>query len=157
MMDSITDSDSTSAIWEDDFFLWLSPALEDCCRVKKSDPTIFCKPEDSDYGCKPCLEEEQWNTTMIGFPEGLEFMKYLQVWLESPTNAACPLGGKASYSSALSVKDNKVELSSFRTYHTPLKTQNDFINALAAAQRIAQGLSDRLGVQVFPYSIYAVL
>ena len=93
---------------------------------------------------------------MSGLPEGDEFMTYLRQWLKSPTDESCPLGGKAPYSTALALGHNSVELSHFRTYHTPLKSQADFINALAAAQRIADDLSERVGGKVFPYSLFYV-
>lgn len=82
---------------------------------------------------------------MEGLPTDTEFMRYLRQWLVSPSDESCPLGGKAPYSSALSLSDdgNAVELSHFRTYHTPLKKQSDFIEALAAAERIAADLSTR--------------
>lgn len=85
-------------------------------------------------------------------------MRYVAHWLDSPTNEACPLGGKAGYSSALAFsKDHEnVDLSHFRTYHTPLKTQDDFINAFAAARRIAANLAKRTGARVFPYSLFYV-
>jgi Niemann-Pick C1 protein len=94
--------------------------------------------------------------TVEGLPEGKEFMKLLNHWLESPTDESCPLGGKAGYSSALTVDKSSVPMSHFRTYHTPLKTQAEFIEAYAAAQRIAQDLSKRTGAEVFPYSLFYV-
>jgi hypothetical protein len=38
--------------------------------------------------------------------------------------------------------------SAFRTYHTPLNSQPDFIHALAAARRFAGTASSELGLQV---------
>lgn len=147
-----------SAVWIDDFFQWLNPLLEDCCRVTKQDPSVFCTPDDPDFRCRPCFEDAEpaWNITMEDLPEGDDFMRYLDQWLISPTDESCPLGGKAGYSSALSVDDSSVKLSHFRTYHTPLKTQADFINAMAAAQRVARDLSRRTGADVFPYSLFYV-
>lgn len=132
--------------------------------MKKREPTVFCTPEDPDFACRPCYEDAEpaWNITMEGLPEGVEFNRYLQQWLISPTDESCPLGGKAGYSSALKLKDNGlgslggVELSHFRTYHTPLKKQSDFINAFAAAERVAADLSARIGAEVFPYSLFYV-
>lgn len=83
-------------------------------------------------------------------------MNLLQHWLESPTDESCPLGGKAGYSSALTLDDSSVKMSHFRTFHTPLKTQSDFIEAYAAANRIAADLSKRTGGEVFPYSLFYV-
>lgn len=52
-------------MWIDDFFQWLNPLLEDCCRVKKRDPTVFCTPEDSSFACRPCFEDREppWSIT----------------------------------------------------------------------------------------------
>lgn len=85
-------------------------------------------------------------------------MRYLDQWIKSPTGEECPLAGKSSYGNALSIASDKstVLASHFRTYHTPLKTQEDFINALAAANRIADDLSARTGAKVYPYSLFYV-
>ncbi|GAA5862852.1 hypothetical protein JCM8547_006571 [Rhodosporidiobolus lusitaniae] len=157
------------AVWIDDFLSWTNPLLESCCRVKRRNPQEFCGENDSEFACKPCFEEREpeWSTTLDGFPEGPEFMRYVRHWLASPTNEDCPLGGKASYSSALSLSSSlsssnstttaptldTIELSHFRTYHTPLKTQSDFIEAFAAANRISEDLERRTGGKVFPYSV----
>lgn len=161
------------SIWLDDFFQWLNPALSSCCRIKKRDPNTFCEPEDSEFICKACFEdkENEWNITMEGLPQGKEFMNYLDHWIKSPANEDCPLGGKAGYSTAISIGEIKktgengnegeveqfVKASHFRTYHTPLKNQNDFINALASAKRISADLSQNTnGGKIFPYSIFYV-
>ena len=85
-------------------------------------------------------------------------MRYLRHWLVSPTDEECPLGGKASYGNAISLSadNSSVVASHFRTYHTPLKTQEDFINALAAARRVADDLSRRTKATVYPYSLFYV-
>lgn len=172
-----------SAVWLDDFISWTNPILEDCCRVKRRNATEFCGPNDPEGACKPCFEDREppWSTTRAslssrpllpsearltsrsaveGFPQDGEFMRYLEQWLVSPTDESCPLGGKAAYSSALALSQDEgepgVDLSHFRTYHTPLKTQDDFIQALAAARRIASDLSRRTGASVFPYSLFYV-
>jgi Niemann-Pick C1 protein len=41
-----------------------------------------------------------------------------------------------------------ITASAFRTYHTPLNSQPDFINALKAARQFAESVSQDLGVQV---------
>ncbi|WWC73799.1 uncharacterized protein I206_107771 [Kwoniella pini CBS 10737] len=149
---------SPPAAWIDDFLQWTNPTFESCCRVRRRDPTVFCSPRDSERLCKPCFEGEEWDATMNGLPEGADFMRYLQQWLISPTNEECPLGGQAPYSSAVKLaNDNSTVVAShFRTYHTPLKSQSDFIDALAAARRISNDISHRTGVKVFPYSLFYV-
>ena len=91
-------------------------------------------------------------------PEGEEFIRFLMKWLDSPTDEECPLGGKAAYSSAVSLMGDYsgVQASHFGTFHSPLKTEDDFINAFAAAHRIADDISSKTGTHVFPYSSFYV-
>ncbi len=165
-----------AASWQDDFFGWLNPVLESCCRVKIRDPTVFCSERDSEFDCQPCFlgREPAWNITLNGMPEGPEYMMYLRQWLKSPTNEECPLGGKAAYGAALSLRENQrpveimsptpspedgaleVYASHFRTFHTPLRSQANFIDALAASERISEEISERTGVRVFAYSLFYV-
>ena len=37
------------------------------------------------------------------------------------------------------------------SYHTILKTSQDFTNALKSARKIAKNITDTIGVDVFPY------
>lgn len=149
-----------SASWIDDFLAWLDPAKEECCRVRKADPSVFCRPRDSERLCQPCYRDKEpsWNITMDGFPENGEFMRYLKQWIISPTTEECPLAGKASFGTALSISEDghEVVASHFRTFHSPLKTQADFINAFAAAHRVADEISEATGTSVFPYSLFYV-
>jgi Niemann-Pick C1 protein len=95
---------------------------------------------------------------MDGLPEGEEFMRYLKQWLQSPTTAECSLAGKTAFGDALSFNADSsiLEASHFRTFHSPLKSQDDYINAFAAAHRIAAEISDETGTEVFPYSLFYV-
>ncbi|KAF8341334.1 uncharacterized protein EI90DRAFT_3143703 [Cantharellus anzutake] len=146
------------AIWIDDFLKWLDPSLDSCCRVRKSDPSVFCTSREPEKLCQPCLAGKlpPWNVTMDGMPEGWEFYKYLAHWLDSPTDE-CGLGGEQSYGAAISVDERGTVIAShFRTYHTSLRNQGDYINAFVAARRIAGDLSAETGSKVFPYSIFYV-
>ncbi|TPX49954.1 hypothetical protein SeMB42_g02416 [Synchytrium endobioticum] len=154
-----------TAVWLDDFLLWLNPVSEVCCRLKSAHNELtknpkyeVCSPEENDDKCKVCWAEKTWNTSMEGFPEGPEFMEYLDYFLKAEPSEYCPLSGAAAYQSALVLDPvrNQVNGSHFRTYHTVLKTQADFINAYKSAQRIAKDISEHTGVDVFPYSIFYV-
>lgn len=85
-------------------------------------------------------------------------MQYLRQWLVQPTTEDCSLAGKASFGTALSLSPDHDEVlaSHFRTFHTPLKSQADFINSFTAAHRIADGLSQETGMSIFPYSLHYV-
>ncbi|KAK9371028.1 sterol-sensing domain of SREBP cleavage-activation-domain-containing protein [Lipomyces kononenkoae] len=148
-----------AASWIDDYLHWLNPALEECCRFKKGSTDEMCSPYARDWQCDVCYADRnpQWNITMNGLPEGAEFMKFLSFWIESPSDP-CPLGGKAPYSNAI-VPDYKrltINASSFRTSHTPLRSQDDFIKGYASARRIAESISRETGVEVFPYSVFYI-
>ena len=131
----------STASWIDDFFSWLNPDNIECCK------------EDG----KTCFDGRNppWNTTLYGMPEEAEFVHYLEKWLVSPTDADCPLGGAAPYSTALVVDSGSplpIPASHFRTSHTPLRTQTDLINSYASARRIADMISETQSIPVFPYS-----
>ena len=134
-----------SANWLDDFFLWLNPDVSgDCCQ------------ENGHI----CFEDREppWNITLNGMPEGSEFVHYAKKWLDSPTSQDCPLSGKASYSTAVVIdsKDTSVPASHFRTFHTPLRSQADYISAYASARRIANDVSESQDIDVFPYSKFYI-
>lgn len=134
----------STASWIDDFFAWLNPTNEGCCR------------EDG----KVCFEDRKppWNITLYGMPEGEEFIHYLKKWIAAPTNEDCPVGGKAAYSNSLVIDPSHeaVSASHFRTSHTPLRTQADFINAYASARRVAESIGDSQNISVFPYSKFYI-
>jgi len=134
----------SAASWIDDYFGWLNPSNEDCCKE----------------GGKVCFEGRNppWNFTLYGMPEGEEFIHYLGKWLDSPTNEDCPLGGKAPYSNALVIDTDGITIaaSHFRTSHVPLRSQKAFIDAYASARRIANSISNSQGIDVFPYSKFCI-
>ncbi len=134
---------SPAASWIDDYFRWLDPNAG-CCM---------------NHG-KPCFEgrDPPWNRTLYGMPEGDEFISYLERWVKAPITDDCTLGGQAAYSNALVIdsKRDTIPASHFRTSHTPLRSQEDFIAAYASARRIADGISERMGISVFPYSIFYI-
>ncbi|MCJ1403219.1 hypothetical protein MMC11_006442 [Xylographa trunciseda] len=137
----------STASWLDDFLYWLKPAVEssdNCCQ---------------EHG-KGCFEDRTpaWNVSLYGMPEGGEFIHYLEKWLEAPTTDVCPFAGNAAYSTALVVDTNRTTTPAthFRTMHTPLRSQSDFIAAYASARRIADGISADQGISVFPYSKFYV-
>lgn len=135
---------SPTASWIDDFFLWLNPIYEQCC-VEHGDSCFANR-------------QPEWNTTLTGMPEGEEFIHYLEKFLMAPANDECPLGGQAAYGEAVVLeKDFKsVKATHFRTAHTPLRSQNDFIEAYSSARRIASDISSRTGADVFPYSVFYI-
>ncbi|KAF2463064.1 multidrug efflux transporter AcrB transmembrane domain-containing protein [Lindgomyces ingoldianus] len=136
---------TSAANWLDDFFYWLNPENTKCCV--------------DEHGA-PCFanRDPPWNFTLSGMPEGQEFFQYLTRWIEAPTTEDCPLGGAAAYSNAIVLDETHLTIpaSHFRTSHTPLRSQKDFISAYKAARRIANEISKDVGTEVFPYSKFYV-
>ncbi|KAL8831879.1 MAG: hypothetical protein Q9170_005106 [Blastenia crenularia] len=143
---SISYITGSTASWIDDYFTWLNPTNENCCV---------------EHG-KPCFADRSppWSATLKGMPEDGEFLHYLTKWLAAPTGEECPFGGAAPYSTALVVHPNAthnpIPASHFRTAHTPLRSQSDFIQAYASARRIADEVSAAQGIDVFPYSKFYI-
>ncbi|KFA75778.1 hypothetical protein S40288_07907 [Stachybotrys chartarum IBT 40288] len=135
---------SPTASWVDDFFQWLNPVFEQCCV---------------EHG-EACFENRKpaWNVTLSGMPEQEEFIHYLEKFLTTPADDECPLGGQSAYGNAVVIdKENqKVKASHFRTAHTPLRSQSEFIEAYAMARRIASDIKQRTGADVFPYSVFYI-
>ncbi|KAH8722967.1 sterol-sensing domain of SREBP cleavage-activation-domain-containing protein [Phaeosphaeriaceae sp. PMI808] len=136
---------ASAANWLDDFFLWLNPLNENCCVNAQGET---------------CFKDRQppWNTTLTGMPEGREFIHYLERWIEAPSTAECPIGGKAAYSDALVIDSKQLTIpaSHFRTSHTPLRSQKNFIAAYTAARRIAREISEDVETEVFAYSKFYI-
>jgi len=138
-----------TASWLDDYFLWLNPSLGECCVDSKTGEPCFASRTPA------------WNVTLSGMPEGFEFLSYLRKWLAAPTTQECPLAGQAAYSDALLLSNDTTLLtipaSHFRTAHTPLRSQSDFIDAYASARRITSDIEQRNpGISVFPYSKFYI-
>lgn len=128
-----------TANWIDYLMYWLQPDQEQCCTLESG---------------KTCLRDGQWHVNLEGMPEGTEFLRYADQWIHQPTNEDCPLSGQAAYGDAVVFDKKRVTIpaSHFRTFHTPLQGQDDFIKSYASARRIADDISARQGIDVFPYS-----
>lgn len=154
------------ASWMDDFLLWLNPDLSDCCTIKRnSSQKQFCPPFASPRLCQSCYEGKKWGFDMSGFPVGDEFLEYLLAWLDQDSYS-CPLAGKAPYGHQVLLEADKVpggelvtgvKRSAFRTSHTPLRSQEDFINALANSERIIDEVKSKIpGLRLWAYSPFYI-
>lgn len=139
------------ANWFDDFMMFLSPQLDQCCRFKKG-TTDICPPYFPARRCETCFQEGEWEYDMTGFPEGHELFEYLKIWIDTPSDP-CPLGGKAPYSNAVAFNSTFVKASTFRSAHRPLTSQDDYIQAYEDANRISESLNN---LDVFAYSPFYI-
>ena len=148
--------------WLDDFFSWLNPTLDQCCRLKKNslpDHPEFCKSNDPGRLCQVCYADHNppYDTTMEGFPIGKNFTFFFNEWINQPSDP-CPLGGKAPYSSSIALnEDGTIGASYFRTSHLSLRSQDDFINAYKNSNRIIDEIrSANPSLDVFALSPFYV-
>ncbi|EJS41304.1 ncr1p [Saccharomyces arboricola H-6] len=139
------------ANWLDDYLMFLNPQLGNCCRVKKGTNEV-CPPSFPNRRCETCFQQGSWNYDMSGFPEGRDFMEYLDIWINTPSDP-CPLGGRAPYSTSLVYNETGVSASVFRTAHHPLRSQKDFIQAYADAIRISNSFPE---LDMFAYSPFYI-
>ncbi|KAI8093242.1 patched family-domain-containing protein [Halteromyces radiatus] len=169
-----------TSVWLDDYFLWMNPNFE-CCQLKKQKnnhqsrdrfsrrstlPFEVAKTKkdmelcgDFDTDCQACFPD--WSIAdMTTLPEGQEFLDFLDIWINMAPSEECPLGGKAGYGDAIVVSKGQnvgtIETSHFRTFHTPLKNQDDFIQAYASAKRIAKDIGNSMDLQVYAYSVFYI-
>ncbi|XP_019417010.1 PREDICTED: Niemann-Pick C1 protein-like isoform X1 [Lupinus angustifolius] len=161
-----------AASWLDDFLVWVSPEAFGCCR--KFMNGSYCPPDDqppccavgegscvSDGVCKDC-------TTVNGQcfrhsdlhndrPSTTQFWKKLPWFLSALPSADCAKGGHGAYTSSVELKGYEsgiIQASSFRTYHTPLNKQVDYVNSMRAAREFCSRVSDSLKIEIFPYSVF---
>ncbi|GAQ79217.1 putative Niemann-Pick C type protein [Klebsormidium nitens] len=159
-----------AASWLDDFLTWLSPNAFGCCR-QFSDGD-YCPPDDQ----PPCCPEGAFDCTQYtvcancttcfipadltdGRPTDAAFREKLPWFLAAVPSADCAKGGHGAYSHSLDVtglEDDVIRASEFRTYHTPMRTQTDFVEALRAAREFVDRASEKLKVKVFAYSVFYI-
>ncbi|KAG0235375.1 hypothetical protein BGW42_005354 [Actinomortierella wolfii] len=156
----VSSIEQPASVWIDDFLHWLNPSIETCCRFRRDNPNQLCDPFDDEDECQVCYadHEPSWNISMHGLPEGEEFMRYLKTWIAASPDDQCPLAGKAAYGDAvkLNAAGDKVTMSHMRTYHTPMRSQRDFIAGYKNAHRIAEKVQEETGATVFPYSVFYI-
>ncbi|KAJ7371490.1 NPC intracellular cholesterol transporter 1 [Desmophyllum pertusum] len=119
-------------------------------------PPVFCNATVDDPMCFPCMNISQKGER----PTPKQFDKFLPFYLKDNPETKCTKGGHAAYGGALKFGDPKdkhlVQASYFMSYHSILKTSPEYTAALKNAREIAKNISDTIGVEVFPYSIFYV-
>lgn len=157
-----------AASWLDDFLVWVSPEAFGCCR--KFTNGTFCPPDDQ----PPCCSSNEGSCSVNGVckdcttcfrhadfqndrPTTAQFKEKLPWFLSALPSADCAKGGHGAYTNSVELngfEDGVIRASSFRTYHTPLNKQVDFVNSMRAAREFSSRVSDSLKIEVFPYSVF---
>ncbi|XP_075511720.1 uncharacterized protein LOC142547346 [Primulina tabacum] len=157
-----------AASWLDDFLVWLSPEAFGCCR-KFTDGTFCppddqppcCSPNDGPCGlspvCKECTTCFRHSDLQNDRPTTSQFRDKLPWFLSALPSADCAKGGKGAYTGSVQLKgyeDGVIQASAFRTYHTPLNKQVDYVNSMKAARDFSSRMSDSLKIDIFPYAVF---
>ncbi|KAK1304424.1 hypothetical protein QJS10_CPB11g02148 [Acorus calamus] len=159
-----------AASWLDDFLVWLSPEAFGCCR--KFTNGSYCPPDDqppcctADEGscgmsliCKDCTTCFRGSDLHNGRPSTSQFREKLPWFLDALPSADCAKGGHGAYTTSVDLNGYEsgiIQASSFRTYHTPVNKQSDYVNSLRAAREFSSKISDSLKIDIFPYSVFYI-
>ncbi|KAK8582603.1 hypothetical protein V6N13_069377 [Hibiscus sabdariffa] len=159
-----------AASWLDDFLVWLSPEAFGCCRkftngsyCPPDDQPPCCSPDGGSCGfggvCKDCTTCFRHSDLVNDRPSTEQFREKLPWFLNALPSADCAKGGHGAYTSSVDLSgygSGVIKASEFRTYHTPLNKQGDYVNALRAAREFSSRISDSLKMQIFPYSVFYI-
>ncbi|KAI3843417.1 hypothetical protein MKX03_024311 [Papaver bracteatum] len=159
-----------AASWLDDFLIWMSPEAFGCCR--KFTNGTYCPPDDQ----PPCCDDPDGNCGLSAVckdcttcfrhldlhndrPTTAQFKEKLPWFLSSLPSADCSKGGHGAYTNSVYLngyESGVIQASEFRTYHTPLNKQSDFVNSLQAAREFSSRVSKSLNIEMFPYAMFYI-
>ncbi|XP_077219940.1 uncharacterized protein LOC143854074 isoform X2 [Tasmannia lanceolata] len=159
-----------AASWLDDFLVWISPEAFGCCRkftngtyCPPDDQPPCCPPDEDSCGiggvCKDCTTCFHTSDLQKGRPSTAQFKEKLPWFLNALPSADCAKGGHAAYASSVDMngyESGVIQASEFRTYHTPVNKQSDYVNSMRAAREFSSRVSDSLKIDVFPYSVFYI-
>ncbi|KAH1062993.1 hypothetical protein GYH30_005774 [Glycine max] len=159
-----------AASWLDDFLVWISPEAFSCCRKFTNDS--YCPPDDQppcclpDEGpcglggvCKDCTTCFRHSDLVNDRPSTAQFREKLPWFLDALPSADCAKGGHGAYTNSVDLNGYEggvIQASEFRTYHTPLNRQGDYVNAIRAARDFSAIISSSLKMDIFPYSVFYI-
>jgi Niemann-Pick C1 protein len=92
-------------------------------------------------------------------PSTTQFREKLPWFLDALPSADCAKGGHGAYTTSVDLDGYEggiIQASEFRTYHTPISKQSDYVNALRAAREFSSRVSDSLKIEIFPYSVFYI-
>lgn len=147
--------------WLDTYFQWLNPAnnygTTNCCRVFRNGS--LCPHTLVSDACFDCLPFNR----SVAFPRPeneTQFTQYLPLFLTDNPDAACALGGHAAFGQAVDMAQPPqrphVIASNFRSYHTVMRTSDDYIAGLKSVRAMASEIRASLGIDVFAYAVWYV-
>ncbi|XP_033115391.1 NPC intracellular cholesterol transporter 1-like [Anneissia japonica] len=165
-----------AASWIDDYLDWITPNIgqSSCCRTYtdnflnpyRDKAGEFCSAsvEETFPVCSSCLPL----TSRGERPQNDEFMEFLPFFLQDIPTDICSKGGRAAYGDAVDIVnntgENEIRATYFMTYHTILKTSQEFTNGLRQARALCESIEKSMredlelgpDFKVFAYSLFYV-
>ncbi|KAA8535924.1 hypothetical protein F0562_028402 [Nyssa sinensis] len=159
-----------AASWLDDFLVWISPEAFGCCRkfvngsyCPPDDQPPCCTPDEGSCGlggiCKDCTTCFRHSDLDNDRPSTVQFREKLPWFLNALPSADCAKGGHGAYTSSVDLNGYEsgiIQASEFRTYHTPLNKQGDYVSSMRAAREFSIRVSESLKIHIFPYSVFYI-
>ncbi|XP_044489407.1 NPC intracellular cholesterol transporter 1 [Mangifera indica] len=159
-----------AASWLDDFLVWTSPEAFGCCRkflngtyCPPDDQPPCCSPDEEPCGiggvCKDCTTCFRHSDLVNNRPSTAQFQEKLPWFLNALPSADCAKGGHGAYTNSVDLtgyESGVIRASEFRTYHTPLNKQGDYVSSIRAAREFSSKISDSLKMEIFPYSVFYI-
>ncbi|KAF9686608.1 hypothetical protein SADUNF_Sadunf02G0006900 [Salix dunnii] len=125
-------------------------AQSPCC----SSDTSSCGLGGICKDCTTCFLHSDLNSDR---PSTSQFKEKLPWFLNALPSADCAKGGHGAYTNSIDLQgyeNGVIQASSFRTYHTPLNKQIDYVNSMRAARDFSSRASNSLKMEIFPYSVF---
>ncbi|XP_071957637.1 NPC intracellular cholesterol transporter 1-like [Antedon mediterranea] len=165
-----------AASWIDDYLDWITPNIGQsaCCRTYtdnllnpyRDKAGQFCSAsvEETFPVCRSCMPL----TSRGQRPVDDDFNDYIPFFLNDTPTDICSKGGRAAYGDAVEILNvtGKTEVGAtyFMTYHTILKTSEEFTNGLRQARALSKNIENAMreeldlppDFKVFPYSLFYV-
>ncbi|MED6106320.1 NPC intracellular cholesterol transporter 1 [Stylosanthes scabra] len=122
-----------------------------------------CFPDEGPCGlggvCKDCTTCFRHSDLVNDRPTTAQFREKLPWFLDALPSADCAKGGHGAYTNSVDLNGFQrgvIRASEFRTYHTPVNRQGDYVNALRAARDFSSRMSASLKMDIFPYSVFYI-
>ncbi|KAK9164931.1 hypothetical protein Scep_000122 [Stephania cephalantha] len=132
-------------------------------RPPQSLPPPCCSPDEGvcDLGgvCKDCTTCFRHSDLQDDRPTTEQFREKLPWFLNSLPSADCAKGGHGAYTTSVDLNGYEsgiIQASEFRTFHTPLNKQSDFVSSMRAARDFSSRVSASLEIDVFPYAMFYI-
>ncbi|XP_056169601.1 uncharacterized protein LOC115672607 isoform X2 [Syzygium oleosum] len=147
----------------------LSSHTDKLCSISHCDANSLlneppcCSPDEGPCGlggiCEDCTTCFLQSDLKYGRPSTEQFREKLPWFLKALPSADCAKGGHGAYTSSVDLngyESGAIHASEFRTYHTPLNKQGDYVNSMRAAREFSSRVSSSLKMDIFPYSVFYI-